>query len=234
MKIAFCDDEQAQLDITSVYTQEWAKENNVKVTIKKFNSAEAFLFEWSSLENFDMLFLDIQMSGMSGIELAKQIRQIDDQLIIVFITGIMDYVFEGYDVKALHYLLKPIKKEDYNACLNQAFEQIQKRNKDILLIPLDGQLRKMAYQDIYYFEIFSHYMEVHTKYGLFKYKKKIGELEKELPSSQFIRCHRSCIVNLLYINNIEKNGLKLDNGDVLPVSSDRRKKLHDAFVNYFS
>lgn len=234
MKIAFCDDEQSQLDITGAYTQEWARERNVKVSIKQFNSAEAFLFEWSSLENFNVLFLDIQMGGMSGIELAKQIRQIDDQLIIVFITGIMDHVFEGYDVKALHYLLKPIKKEDYKACLDQAFEEIQRKNKEILLVPLDGQLRKIAYQDIYYFEIFSHYMEVHTKYGLFKYKKKISELEEELPSSQFIRCHRSCIVNLLYINSMEKNLLKLDNEDVLPISSDRRKTLHNAFVNYYS
>lgn len=234
MNIAFCDDEQSQLNITEAYTNEWAQENNIKVNIKKFRSAEAFLFEWSSLENFNMLFLDIQMGGMSGIELAKQIRQIDDQIIIVFITGIKDYVFEGYDVKALRYLIKPIKKEAYKACLDEAFEEIQKRNREMLLIPLEGQLRKVAYQDIYYFEVFSHYMEVHTKYGLFKYKKKIGELESELPSTQFIRCHRSCIVNLLYISSIEKKLLKLDNEDVLPVSSDRRKLLHDSFVKYYS
>lgn len=232
MRIAICDDDPNQISLTASYIDRWAKINNVTVELCKFSNAEAFLFQWSSSIVFDMAFLDIHMGGMSGIELAETIRKLDTQLIIVFITGLKEYVFRGYEIRALHYLLKPVKEKDCSKCLDQAYETIRGRKTDTFLLPVDGQIRKFSYEEIIYFEVFSHYIDVNTSKGVFTYKKKISDLEKELPADRFIRCHRSCIVNLMYISSIEKNILTLDDGTCLTISGDRRRVTNEAFVKY--
>ena len=90
-----------------------------------YSSATELLFYWSEGKSFDIAFLDIKMKNMSGVELARLLRKNDDLLIIVFITGLMDYVFQGYEVQALRYLLKPVKETDYFACLDRAAEIIR-------------------------------------------------------------------------------------------------------------
>ncbi|MCL2463108.1 MAG: LytTR family DNA-binding domain-containing protein [Defluviitaleaceae bacterium] len=232
MRIAICEDDHAQIKLTESYILRWAEANAVNVEIGTFNSAESFLFRWPHPMEFDVVFLDIQMGGMSGIELAKKIRKQDDRMAIVFVTGLKEYVLRGYDVMALHYLLKPVKEKDCRVCLDRAHELIKKQKSEAFLLPADGQVRKFLYSDIYYFDSSLHYIEVHTTKGDFQYKKKIGDLEQELPGHQFVRCHRTCIVNLAYINSVEKTSLTLDGGQALPVSGDRRRAVNDAFLQY--
>lgn len=234
MRIAICDDEKSQIQLTAGYVEKWAVDNDIKVEICRFNNAESFLFQWSTATVFDMAFLDIHMGGMSGIELAEKIRRIDEQLIIVFITGLKEYVFRGYEIRALHYLLKPVREKDCRRCLEQAYEIISRKRTDTFIIPAEGQMLKFLYEEIYYFEVFSHYVEAHTTRGVFRYKKKISDLERELPARQFTRCHRSCIVNLMYVASVEKMMLKMDDNTVLPISGDRRRLTNEAFIKYHS
>ena len=106
---AVCDDERADALYVSDFIKKWASDHEVMVHVEEFPSAEAFLFEYEEVQTFDILFLDIEMKadGMNGIELAAKLRERDHAIQIVFVTGYMDYIAEGYDVKALHYLLKP-------------------------------------------------------------------------------------------------------------------------------
>lgn len=234
MRIAICDDELFQIQLMETYIKKWATQNNIVINLCTFPNAESFFFEWSSKTNFDIIFLDIQMKHMSGMDLAEIIRKLDNHLIIVFITGLKEYVFRGYEVKALHYLIKPVKEKDCHKCLNDAYTLIQKRRSNTLLIPVNSQIRKFYYDDIYYFEVFSHYIDVHINEKVYKYKKKISDLENELPSNQFIRCHRSCIVNIIYIKAIDKKFLVMDNGVELIVSKDRWHATNQAFLDYYS
>ncbi len=232
MRIAICDDERTQILLTAEYIQSWAAAHKVPVELFEFLNGESFLSQWSDSVVFDMAFLDIQMGGMSGIQLAEKIRRVDDQLILVFITGLQEYVFRGYEVEALRYLLKPVKEQDCWRCLEQAYQRVSKRHRDTFIIHTEGMILKFFYEDIYYFEAFSHYVEAHTTKGVFRYKKKMCELERELSPHQFIRCHRSCIVNLMYINILEKTALQLDDGTSLPISGDRRHIVNEAFLRY--
>jgi DNA-binding LytR/AlgR family response regulator len=111
IKIAICDDEHRQTEYIKMLVSAWADENNIKISVDMFESAESFKAAWSEEQTFDILLLDIEMGGQNGIELAREIRRSDAKLIIIFITGFTDYMPEGYDVSALHYLVKPVKED---------------------------------------------------------------------------------------------------------------------------
>ena len=108
-KIAICDDSQADTEYLTTLVKEWAKDRTA--IIKTFPSAEAFLFNYAEEKDFDILLLDIEMGKMDGVTMAKVIRQDNESVQIVFITGYSEYIADGYDVAALHYLIKPVKTE---------------------------------------------------------------------------------------------------------------------------
>ena len=119
-KIAICDDESAQAALLEGYVTQWAAQRGETVKLCLFPSAEAFLFAWEEEKDWAVLLLDIQMGGLSGMELAKKLRKADSSLPIIFITGVPDYVEEGYEVEALHYLLKPVRPEKLFSSLDRA------------------------------------------------------------------------------------------------------------------
>ena len=108
VRIAVCDDSGADARMIAAMTREWADARDTAVRISSFSSAEAFLFQWEEEKDFDLLLLDIEMEKMDGVTLARRIRKENEAVQIVFITGYMEYIAEGYEVAALHYLLKPV------------------------------------------------------------------------------------------------------------------------------
>ena len=108
--IAICDDEQAEIDYLSTLVNQWASRKGVAIQLNEFPSAESFLFAYEG-QHTDILLLDIEMGGMDGVTLAKKIRLMNKEVQIIFVTGYMEYIADGYDVEALHYLLKPVSEE---------------------------------------------------------------------------------------------------------------------------
>lgn len=232
INIAIVEDEKVQAEILEKYVLKWAREKNIRAIIKKFYNAESFEFSWSMDKRYDVILLDIQMEGQNGVELAKKIRKKDDILNIIFITGIADYIGVGYDVSALNYLIKPIKKEKLCECLDKCITKIPKRQNSILLDTKRG-IERVIQSDIVYIEAFAHFIEINTINNKYMVKKKISAIEKELDQSIFVRCHRSYIVGAKYIKRIKGNQLELDNGDVIPVSRRRYSNTNMAFIKYF-
>ena len=132
MKIAIIEDIQSHGDLLTSYIKKWSVKNKTTLILKRFETAESFLFQWEEEADFDILFVDIQMSGMNGIEMAKKIRDKDKNIVIIFTTGLTDYIEEGYEVEAMHYLIKPVSETKLNACLDRAAE-IRKTEKYILI-----------------------------------------------------------------------------------------------------
>ena len=114
MRIAICDDEILQLELLKYYVEKWAKDRGINPSIELFQSAEAFHFEWLEDSSYDIILLDIQMAELSGIELAKLIREKDKHIQIIFVTAISDYIGEGYNVDAINYLIKPLSYKFYS------------------------------------------------------------------------------------------------------------------------
>ena len=233
INIAICEDDKKQLLINKHYIEQWATLRDKRVNILIYKNAESFLFNWNYEEEIDLVFLDIQMGQMSGMELAKHIRTQDQNIAIVFITGESKYVFDGYKVQALDYLMKPVKKDDFFRCLDIWVNKKLKQENSYFILKKGKELMKVKCDDIHYFISFDHYLDMYTDDEVITFKKKIGEVERELPQEQFYRCHRSYIVNLMHIDTLSKNEIILDNGSKIPISKSRLKSTYEAFTKYY-
>lgn len=226
-QIAICEDNAADAKYVADLVQEWSKHSQNSVTICSFPSAEAFLFHYAEDKRFDILLLDIEMGEMDGVELAKRLRRENEQVQIVFITGYSDYISEGYEVNALHYLMKPLKKEKFFQTLDRAVQKI-KKNEKTLFLELSGEVVRLPIYEIRYLEVRQNYVTIHAKCE-YTLKKTLSEFEKEL-DERFYRIGRSYIVNLTYITRITKKDVYLSDGTVLPLPRGQYKPLNQALI----
>lgn len=228
-KIAICDDMEQDTKYISSVVGKWAVKANTMVDIQAFPSAESFLFHYAENKDYDILLLDIKMKSMSGVELAKQIRRENDTVQIIFITGYSDYISEGYEVSALHYIMKPVKEEKLFQTLDRAIMKIRKNEKSLFLV-LSGEMVRIPVYDIKYLEVRQNYVTIHAKND-YIIKKTLGEFEREL-DERFYRMGRSYIVNLSYINKITKNNVFLSDGSAIPLHRGQYEPLNKAFISH--
>lgn len=234
MRIAICEDNPEHAEMLADIVQGWARRRDVQVALACYKNAEEFLFHWAPRNTFDLVFLDIDMGGsMNGMELARRIRRQDQAMLIVFTTGLRDYVLRGYEVQAHRYMLKPIRERECWSMLDGARKAVENQKSDTFIMPLETEIVRIHRRDIMYFEMDNHHVNVKTTRGDFRYKARITDLEKELPEPAFCRCHRSCIVNMLYVRTITHEQVQLDNGKVLPVSRAKWPLLNECFVRYY-
>lgn len=231
LKIAITDDEKIETDLLEKYVREWAHFNKNLVNIKSYDCAEAFYFEWEEDKSYDILLLDIQMQELDGIGLAKKIREVDQELKIIFITAVSDFIQEGYDVDAVNYLLKPVKKEKLFQCLDKANKKnLEKQNT--ILINTPDETRKVLLSDIIYIEADAHFLHIHTRLGEFIVRMSLNEIEAQLLKDEFVKTHRSFIVNIGHITSIQKEILKMDDNNEVPVSRRQYQLINQAFIKY--
>lgn len=198
--------------------------------IREFPSAESFLFAYAGEKDFDVLFLDIEMGKMSGVELAKKIRDQNKGIQIVFVTGYMDYISEGYDVEALHYLLKPVKREKLEGVLCRAVERIGMQEKTLLLQNA-GETVRIPLYEIRFMEVQKNYVTIHGKED-YTMKRTLREIQKEL-DERFFQTHRSYIVNLGLVKKITRTSVVLKDETVIPLARGLYDKINQAFISCF-
>lgn len=228
--IAVCDDSRPDADYVISLVKGWAEITGNLAVIKVFQSAEEFMFHYEDEKNYDILLLDIEMGHMNGVELARKIRTKDREIQIIFITGYNEYIGDGYDVEALHYILKPVQKEKLHGILNRACEKLQKNQAALFLQCSDGMERVPLYE-IRYIEVRSNYVTIH---GMRDYtlKTTLSKMEKELDDS-FFRIGRSYIINKRYIRKITKTEVWLEGDIIVPLSRGYYEPLNRAFIDYF-
>ncbi|WP_373598998.1 LytR/AlgR family response regulator transcription factor [Paraclostridium bifermentans] len=164
MKVAICEDQSEQIDLLNNKIKKWAKDKDINISIDDFTSAESFLFQWLDYDKYDVVFLDINMSKMSGIELSNIIREKNKTIDIVFVTGFFKYALHGYRVGALQYLMKPINTLDLYSCLDKVLYRTNGKDETSkLIVETTKKVIKLDYNEIYYCIMFSPYIDVHTK-----------------------------------------------------------------------
>lgn len=228
LKIAVCDDESNERQSLVTMITKALNLKNKQHQIFEFASGEELL---SLSENFYMYFLDIKMGTVNGIEAAKKIRLINEKAIIVFITGFKDYVFEAFDVHAFHYILKPVDENKLKEILYSALSQIHKKNKFIIAKTL-SQTTKILIKDILYIESSQRKLKVHTNHDIMEYYHKLSDIEKELSGCNFFRCHKSYIVNFMYIESFDNVFITLKNSEKIYISKYKLTDFSKAFMYY--
>lgn len=229
MRIAICDDTEGELNLLHREIKSWAATRSLAIDIDCYKDAESFKFAWSD-RSFDLVFLDVQMENMSGIDLAKYIRKTDDNVLIVFETNFAQYSLQGYDVEALHFLIKPLSSEKLITVLEKAYQIWHSQHNKVLIVTNDRGQRKLPVNQIIYISMLSHTAEIHTMDETYEIRKTAAELAAYLPH-YFMHCHRSYIVNLLKTDCVYKDSLRLSNGKNLPISRNRSKLIKDAYMH---
>lgn len=237
IQLAIVDDEPIICDLLEHYARMWFMGQSAPYQIDTFTSAEAFSFEWETSRNYDVIFLDIQMKGASGIVLAKQIRNLDKWTRIIFVTGISDYVYEGYEVSAMNYLLKPVSKEKIFSSLEKAYEAILAESHSpsvpMVVLEWEGQTLKLAQKDILYVEAQKNYICVQTLDAHYTLKSTFSNFSNSLLPELFVKPHRSYLVGLDHIKAVNAKDLLLDNGTLLPLSRSQRQEVYQDFIHYY-
>lgn len=227
LHIAICDDSSTDSEYVRTLLAEWARLRAQDVRAEVFSSAEKFLFHYEDDRSYGILLLDIEMDGMDGVTMARRIRKGNEAVQIVFITGYSDYIAEGYDVAALHYLMKPVGREKFFAVLDRAAEKCR-RNERFLALEAGGELVRIPLYEIRYLDVHQNYVTVHAKQD-YTVKRTLGEFEQELGEG-FFRAGRSLIVRLGCIRRVTKTDVHLDDGSTLPLPRGIYEPLNRAII----
>jgi len=228
-KIAICDDNNTDSRYIAELVSLWARQHNLLVQPDTFPSAEAFLFHYAEHKDYDILLLDVEMGQMDGVTMAKTIRKENETIQIIFITGYSDYISEGYEVSALHYLMKPVKQDKLFEVLNRAIEKISK-NERILYLDIDREMVCVPFHEIRYLEVRQNYVTIHSKQN-YTVKKTLSEFEADL-DERFFRAGRSFLINLTYIQKVTRKEVWLTDNTVIPLSRGLYESLNRAIITH--
>lgn len=226
--IAICDDSDTDRQLIAGMVSSWGSSTGHTVQISAFSSAENFLFHYAGKSDYDILLLDIEMGDMDGVTMAKKLRRDNDTVQIIFITGYSDYILEGYEVAALHYLMKPVREDKLFSVLDRAVEKLLK-NEKVLNLKIGGEMLRIPIYQIRYADVFGNYVTIHASDDL-TIKMTLSELEKEL-DDRFFRVSRSVIVNLTQIGRVTKAEIKLNDGAVIPLPRGSYEGVNRAIIN---
>lgn len=238
MNVVLCDDESLFLTSIEQKVRAWAEKNGRtgSVMIHAYASSEDLLDAWQHGLQIDALFLDIQIPGeMSGLALAKEIHQVNEYIPIVFITSYGEYAEEGYTVNALRYLRKPISEQAIAECMDIFWRRWKLQHSDSLVMDLPTQLLRLPVKTILYIEVQGHYCMIRTSDNEegYRFRHPLDAIRKKLTSQLFVQCHRSFLVNLMYVRHISNSYVTMADGTVIPLGKNYQQQLVQQFRNLY-
>lgn len=227
IRIAICDDFPDVVTQLNKYLSEYQQLNERQLDVKSFYNAED-LWEHLKGNRCDLVILDIELVEMNGVELGQLIRtELNDYAMkIVYISAKNCYDRQLFDVQPLNFLPKPIDKEKLFKMIDLTIQLSNDTERFFVFENKQGSFR-MRFDDILYFESFDHYLKIVTKSGCYDYKSTLSEVMKQLSDSRFLQIHRSYIINYDNTIHIKYEEITMSNGDVVPISRDRRKEVRN-------
>ena len=232
LNIAICDDE----EIIREQIKELTEKEKSGLCMELYETGDALL---ASGKQFDIVFLDIQMEGTDGIETAKRLRQHSalkgaEDTILIFITGIREYVFEAFDVAAFHYLLKPIEEEKFREVFHRAERELEKRKskrRETVFIKTRNRSFSLEKDSILYIESSGKKVEIHTTGETIEAYASMNEMEGQLGGG-FFRCHRGYLVNMAYVAEYDSGSITLNNGGYVYLAKEKYGEFVKAYMRY--
>jgi len=225
--IVICDDESTLRNALSNVLETELQLMDIAYKMTEFDSGESLL-RAKSIEKIDIIFLDVEMKEINGMETAKRFRRINKTAVIIFVTSYPDFVFQGYEVKALNYILKPYKDKKIIEVLHLALEELSVSTEHYYVIEQKSGSIKLSLKDVLYFYSDKRYICAVTINDTVRFYGKLNETELELPEF-FVRIHNRYLINIHYITSIESASV-VCGGDTLPVSRAFKQDLAVAFA----
>ena len=227
INIAICEDDVIQKKYVVDVINRYSIKENVDFTIDKFSSGQEFIN--SGYEKYNIVFLDIQMEGISGIDTAKKIRETNEDIKIIFLTALSNLWTEGFKVNAYRYLVKPVKEEVLYKEISSVIDEIYK-NKKYIVINYNNEINKIFISNIRYLEIENRRVVFHCNSGQYYSIRPLSYWKGVLEKHNFYNPHSSYLVNFKYISKINKELLELSTGEIIYFSKRKYKEFKDKYM----
>lgn len=227
MHIAICDDERVQISIIEEYIE---KQNYKNIVCDTFSSGEELLDMYANGEIiYNIVFLDIEIGNENGLDIARRLRKIDNNVIIIFITSHCEYVYKAFESQPFRFLVKPVIEEKFNDAMNAAVEKLS--NEYYIRLKVSYGYIRVKHSDIIYVEKVNRETIVHTVYGDYKTYLSLSNILKTDPNN-FMMIHRAVIVNINYITEIHNGNIEIKNELILPISRMYRKNSKEKYERF--
>lgn len=229
INIAIVEDEKVSSELIEGYIKKFQDESEDSFNITCFSDGMDIATDYKPV--YDIIFMDIQMKHLDGMATASFIRELDKNVILIFITNMAQYAIKGYSVDALHFLLKPVHYFAFSQQLRRSVEALKKRRASYILLPTENGVVRMDVSQIIYFDNFRHRLTAYTNDKTYTFPGTINDMEEKLSGKSFFRCNNGYLVNLAYVTAV--NGYILTaNGNELLISRPRKKAFMDALTCY--
>jgi DNA-binding LytR/AlgR family response regulator len=230
IRIAIVEDEKNYQEQLIEYLRKFEQERGEDIEIETFSDGDEIVENYKA--QFDIILMDVQMRFMDGMTAAEEIRKLDSEVVIMFITNAAQYAIKGYAVDALDYVLKPISYFSFSQRLNRAVERMKKRETKTMTIRLKSGVTRLEVSDIYYVESQGHKLIFRTNKGEYVAAGTMKELEDELSSFHFYRVHKGYLVNLEHVEGMKESSAVVKGEEIL-VSRTKRKGFMEALANFW-
>lgn len=230
MRVAICDDLKADRDILAKFIKSVCDDKKIQVYIDYYDSGE-MLWQSSIDEKYEVYFLDIYMKKLNGIELGYELIRKYPNAAIVFTTSSKDFMYESYDIGAVHYLIKPFSQDSVDVAIERCLKIVEKVESYIEVL-INREKRRIQTSKIKYIESQGRYCVIHTTAIKYKVYLRLEGMEEMLNESKFIRCHRSYIVNLDYVRDVKDYDYLLDDETLIPIRRNQKRLLKNYYEDY--
>ncbi len=229
LRIALVDDDPSHLQLMKSYAERYSMQEHIQLSVKEFHNGLNFVEDYDG--SFDVVFLDIEMPHLDGVEAAHRIRAVDQSVGIIFVTNMAQYAIRGYEVNAIDFIVKPVQYYVFTDKLKKAI-QFSKINTEIeIVIDTGDAVIKLRASRLTYIEKDKNYLVYHTKDESFRVRGTVADAEIALCGEGFSKCISGCLVNLRYVTRASKDTVWL--GEVqLPISRQRRKDFKEELMKY--
>ncbi len=234
IKIAFCDDDMEVLHQMNELLDRYRVERNEDITYAAFQSPFELLTEIEKGIRPDILFLDVVMPGQNGMDVAKEIRQYDTNMKIIFLTSSPKFAVESYSVGAYFYQLKPIWEESFFRLMDAVLAECEKKKKNRLILRSKDGITRIDLQQLEYCEVLGRKLLFHLENGaVLESAGSLDDLAGQLMQySNFFRPHRSFLVNMEYIQNISSRSIKMVNDAEIPIPHGKCSEIKNTYMEY--
>lgn len=229
LHIAIVEDEESERAHLKDCLNYLAEKEQVTFQVTEFPSGGSFLGDYKPI--YDIVLMDIEMPGMDGMETAKALRKVDTATTLIFVTNLVQYAVNGYEVDAMNYILKPVSKFDFALKMSRAVARSIKRLDESIQVKTSKETYKVRIASIKYLEVSGHYVIYHTTDGDFSEYITLKEAEKKVNKNFLVRCHRCLLVNLKYVSAIKDDMVCIGNEE-LPISRPQKKEFLNALAAF--